>query len=65
MPVIGRKQAVCQCSVFAPKLMKLCVLIESRVSALDIESSSCGAAAGAQGHRVTFFVTDPPEISRL
>src|ERR1700722_6031506 len=59
MPVIGRKQAVCQCSVFAPKRMKLHTFSGRRRARLDIESSVSGAAAGAQGQRVTFFVTDP------
>lgn len=58
MPVMGTKQALCQSSIIAPKRMKLRVFIESQWTRLDIESSSSGAAAGAHGHRLTFFVRD-------
>jgi hypothetical protein len=47
---------VCQCSMFAAKIMKLLIFLELSRLRFDIESSSSGAAAGAQRHRVTNFV---------
>ena len=54
-----KKQALCQRSIVAHKIMKLNEFIGYTRVRLDIESSPSCAAAGVQRQTLTFFVSDP------